>query len=292
MTSATDRPGTLQAIGDLFGAFASRRFASSRAWQIGEAAIVEWTMTGTQTGAFMGATPTQKPVSFRGLTLLWFNLNGLINEVHIYFDCGAVLAELGSPPNATIQAGPAPASAASPLLMLAGGTPEEKANVAVVNASWDALEAKSEAGYLAPIADDVEVTRLDRAAPERGKEERKKYFRWVVSGVSSLSQTPLNAWGAGNYVLEEYTITGVHSGKLIPTPPSGHALRLHYVDIDEMQNGKIVRTWTYGNSVELYAEAGVIPSASPGPGLGSATTPTAASSAAPSKPAPKPAGKP
>jgi predicted ester cyclase len=292
MTSATDRPGTLQAIGDLFGAFTARTFASSRAWQIGEAAIVEWTMTGSQTGAFMGAAPTQKPVSFRGLTLLWFNLNGLINEVHIYFDCGAVLAGLGSAPNPTIQAGPAPAPAASVVLTLAGGTPEEKASVAVVNASWDALEAKSEAGYLAPIADDIEVTRLDRASPERGKEERKKYFRWVVSGVSSLSQTPLNAWGAGNYVIEEYTITGVHSGKLIPTPPSGHALRLHYVDIDEMQSGKIARTWTFGNSLELYAEAGAIPSASPGPGVASGTTPNAVSSAVPTKPGPKPAGKP
>ena len=80
----------------------------------------------------------------------------------------------------------------------------------------------------------------------------------------SLSQTPLNAWGVGPFVIEEYSITGVHSGKLYNAPPSGHALRLHFVDIDEVREGKVVRTWTYGNSLELYAETGAVPHAAPG----------------------------
>jgi predicted ester cyclase len=64
-------------------------------------------------------------------------------------------------------------------------------------------------------------------------------------------------------VIEEYTINGVHSGKLTSTPPSGHTLRLSYLDIYELQNGKIARAWTYGNSLELYAQAGLLASASP-----------------------------
>jgi predicted ester cyclase len=150
------------------------------------------------------------------------------------------------------------------VVTIAGGTPEEKANVAVVDASWDALEVRNEVGYLAPFADDVEVTRSDRVSTERGKNERKKFFRWMTTGVSSLAHTPANAWGAGTFVIEEYTINGVHSGKLTSSPPSGHTLRLEYLDIYELQNGKIARAWTYGNSLELYAQAGVIPSASPG----------------------------
>jgi ketosteroid isomerase-like protein len=275
MPGATERNGTLQALTDLFGAFTGRKYAPSRVWQIGEAAVVEWTMTGLQSGPWMGVSPTQKPVAIRGVSLLWFNLNGLINEVHVYFDCGAVLAELGAAPNSTVQTGPAPVLAPSSVLTVAGGTAEEKANVAVVNASWDALEVKNEGGYLAAFADDVEVTRFDRVAPERGKDERRKFFRWVTAGISSLAQTPLNAWGAGNVAIEEYTIGGVHSGKLIPTPPSGHTLRLNYVDIYEMQNGKITRAWTYGNSLELYAQAGVIPSGSPVP-VAAFTQPAAA----------------
>jgi ketosteroid isomerase-like protein len=262
---ATDRPGTLKALDDLLGSFTARTYAPSRVWQIGEAVVVEWVMKGTQSSPWMGVAPTQKEVTIRGVTLQWFNLNGLINEVHVYFDCGSILAQIGAPPNKAIEAGPPGVLSPSPALTVATGSADEKANVAIVNASWDALEAKNEAGYMAPMADVVEVTRADRTAVEKGKDDRKKYFRWVVNGVSSLTQTPLNAWGAGGFVIEEYTITGVHSGKLTAQPPSGHALRLHYVDIDEMQNGKIVRTSTYGNVLEIYAESGAIPNAAPGP---------------------------
>jgi ketosteroid isomerase-like protein len=264
MSGATDRNGTLQAFTDLLGAFSGRKYAPTRVWQIGQAAVVEWTMTGLQSASWMGLNPSEKPVAIRGVSVLWFNLNGLIGEVHVYFDCGAVLAQLGAAPNAAIQTGPMPSLALSPGVTIAGGTAEEKANVATVNASWDALEAKNEAGYLAPFADDVDVTRFDRVLPEHGKDARRKFFRWVTTGVSSLAQTPLNAWGAGDFVIEEYTINGVHSGKLISTPPSGRTLRLDLLDIYEMQNGKIVRAWTYGNSLEAYAQAGAIPIATPG----------------------------
>jgi hypothetical protein len=284
-SDATDRPGTLKALEELFGGFSARKFSPSRVWQIGEAAVVEWTMTGTDAAPWMGAPPTQKEVGIRGVTLLWFNLNGLINEVHIYFDCGSILAQLGAVPNKAILAGPPVIAAPSATVVVAGGTVDEKANVALVNASWDALEAKNEAGYLAPIADAIEVTRTDRPTVEKGKEDRRKFFHWVASGVSSLAQTPLNAWGAGNYVIEEYTITGVHSGNLTAGPASGHALRLHYLDIDELQNGKIIRTWTYGNALELYAESGAIPNAAPGPS-NAAPQPSASASAAQAKPLP------
>jgi predicted ester cyclase len=286
-SDATDRPGTLKALDELFGAFSSRKLATTRLWQIGEAAVVEWAMTGTQSGPFMGVAPTQKEIGISGVTLLWFNLNGLINEVHVYFDCGAVLAQLGAAPNKAILSGPPVTLAPALVVTVAGGTPEEKANVTLVNASWDALEDKNESGYMAPFADAIEVTRMDRLGVEKGREDRRKFFRWVATGISSLAQTPLNAWGAGPYVIEEYTFTGVHSGALTSSPPSGHALRLHYVDIDEMQNGKVVHIWTYGNSLELYAESGAIPNAAPGSPV--VALPPAPSAAVPAKPPP---GKP
>ena len=284
-SSATERNGTLQALSELFGSFSGRKYAASRMWQIGDSAVVEWTMTGVHSGPWMGVNPTQKPVAIRGVSLLWFNANGLIIDLHLYFDCGAVLAELGAPPNAAITTGPVPVLAASSALTVASGGPEERANVAIVNASWDALEVKNESGYLAPFADDVEVTRFDRVSSDHGKDDRKKFFRWVTTGMSSLAQTPLNAWGAGNFVIEEYTLGGVHSGKLTTTPPSGHSLRLNYLDIYELQNGKIARAWTYGNSLELYAQAGVIPNATPGVAAPLSPSPASPSPAAP--PAPK-----
>jgi ketosteroid isomerase-like protein len=264
MSSTTEINGTLPALTELFEGFTSREYAPSRIWQIEDAVVVDWTMTGVHTGSWMGVSATQKPVAIRGATLLWFDPKGLILDVHVYFDCGAVLAQLGAAPNPTVTTGPAPVLAASPALTVASGTPEEKASIAIVNTSWDATEVRNEAVYIAPFTDDVEVTRFDRSNVDHGKDERKKFFRWLTTGMSSIAQDPLNTWVAANFVIQEYTIGGVHSGKLIPTPPTGHALRLHYLDIYEMQSGKIARAWTYGNSLEMYAQAGVIPRASPG----------------------------
>src|ERR1700685_2716045 len=48
MPGASERKGTLQAITDLFGAFSGRAYVPGRIWQIGEAAAIEWTITGIQ----------------------------------------------------------------------------------------------------------------------------------------------------------------------------------------------------------------------------------------------------
>jgi ketosteroid isomerase-like protein len=232
-------------------------------WQLDSVVVAEWEMTAAQSGEWMAVKPTQKPVTIHGLTVLFFDQNGLVSDTHCYFDVGAVLAELGGAPK-SIEA---PAPIAVPPVMtpvVAQKSEDEKTNVVTVNTSWDALEAKNEAGYLAPIADDIEVFRLDRAAPEKGKAGRKAFYKWITGGMSSLSQTPSNAWGVGAFVIEEYTLAGVHAGRLTDAAPSGHALRLHLLDIDEMKDGKIVRTWTYGNSLELYAETGQVPRATPG----------------------------
>jgi hypothetical protein len=279
MQEVSDRDGMVKALDDLFGAFSGRKYAASRVFQVGETAIVEWAMLAVHSGDWMGVKATQKSVGIKGITLYTFNLNGLINDVHVYFDVGAVLAQLGAGPKGVEVPAP-PTLAATPMVVVAGGTPEEKSHVITVNASWDALESKNEAGYLAPMADTIEVLRLDKTAPQIGKEGRKRFFQRITHGLSSLTQTPLNAWGIGPYVVEEYSITGVHSGKLTEGPPSGHAVRLHAVDVSEIadtgaglgdggaagapSSAKIVRTWTYSNSLELLAETGEAEHASPG----------------------------
>jgi predicted ester cyclase len=226
------------------------------------AIAIEWSMSGVQAHEWMGVAPAQKHVTITGLALYWFDQNGLVSDTHLYYDVGAVLAELGAAPKGVEP--PAPSSPLGATLVVGTGSDVEAKNVAMVNASWDAFEARNESGYLAALADDIEVFRSDRGAPEKGKAERKKFFKWATGGIGSLAQNPLNAWGVGAFVVEEYTLTGVHSGNLTGGPPSGHALRLHYVDVDEVEGGKVVRTWTYGNSLELYAETGQITRAAPG----------------------------
>ncbi len=262
LSEATDRDGDVKALGELFGAFSGRRFLAGRSWLAANAVITEWTMTGTHHHAWMGLAATERPVTIRGLGLFWFDTKGLVSDTHLFFDVGATLVALGGVAPKGVEA---PAVVPSETTVVAAtGAEAERQNLAIVNASWDALEAKSEAGYLAPFTDETDLVRLDRAAPEHGKADRRKYFKWATTGIGSLAQTPLNAWGVGSFVIEEYSLTGVHSGKLTDAPASGHALRLHFVDVDELRDGKVVRTWTYGNSLELYAQTGQVERAAPG----------------------------
>jgi ketosteroid isomerase-like protein len=264
MLTATDRPGTLKALEDLLGAFTDRKLAPIRVWQVDPVVVLEWAMTGVQSGEWMGVKATQKPVTIHGLTVLFFDHNGLIADTHCYFDVGVVLAQLGAAPVKSIEV-PTPLTPPGNVTpIVAQGNADEAKNVKLVTDSWDDLEARKEAGYLAPIADDIEVFRLDRAASERGKAARRAYFKWVTTGISSLQQTPSGKWGMGPYVIEEYTLEGNHAGRLTDVAPSGHALRLHYVDVDEMKDGKIVRTWTFGNSLELLAQTHQVERATPG----------------------------
>jgi predicted ester cyclase len=260
LAEATDRTGALKELEDLFGAFAGRAVTVGRVWQPPHVVVVEWTLTGTQAREWLSVKPTQKQVSIHGVVLLWFDTNGLVADTHLYFDAGAVLAQLGGAPKGIEAPASAPMGTG---VVIPTDSDAEKQNVSIVNGSWDAFEGGKEAGYLAPLADDIAVFRLDRA-PERGTSERKKFYRWLHGGIGSLQQTPLNAWGVGPFVIEEYSITGAQSGKLTDAPVTDHALELHFLDIDELKDGKIISTWTFGNSLELYSETRAFDRAAPG----------------------------
>jgi predicted ester cyclase len=260
LAEATDRAGALKELEDLFGAFSGRAVTVGRIWQSGHFVVAEWAMTGTQAREWLSVKPTQKQVSIHGVVILSFDTNGLVDDTHLYFDAGAVLAQLGGAPKGIEAPATAPMGTG---VVIATSSDAEKQNVAIVNGSWDAFEGGKEAGYLAPIADDIAVFRLDRG-PERGKSERKKFYKWLHGGIGSLQQTALNAWGVGPFVIEEYSITGAQSGRLTDAPVTDHALDLHFLDIDELKDGKIVSTWTFGNSLELYAETRAFDRAAPG----------------------------
>jgi predicted ester cyclase len=261
---ATNREGAFKELAELFGPFSQRAFTVGREWDAPSVVITEWAMTGVQSGVFMGVAPAQKPVFIKGLGIFWFDQQGMIVNTHLFFDIGAVLAQVGKAPKGIEAPLPPAPGATVPPAVMAAGSDDEKKNLATVNASWDAFEAKKETGYLAPLSNDIDVLRLDRAAPEHGKADRKKFFKWAAAGIASLSQTPTNAWAVGPFVIEEYTLEGVQSGPLTDAPSSGHALRLHYCDVDEFANGEVVKTWTYGNSLELYAEIAQVTLAAPG----------------------------
>jgi steroid delta-isomerase-like uncharacterized protein len=246
---------------DLLGAFDDRRFVASRTWltdstQTLNTQAMEWTMTGLQARAWQGVPPTGKPVTIKGLMLLWATDDGIITEVHVYFDEDVIKGQLGAGP-LDLRGLPTPAAPGGPSKVLerTGSAAAEKANVATFRAMLQALEDGHEPAFLATMTEDVGVFTLDDAEPLRGRDAARSYFKNVRRGVRQVDTVVENAWGVGSFVIVEYSITGLQIAPLPRIPLAGseglHPLHTQFVDIAEIQDGKIAQIWRYCDPISF-----------------------------------------
>jgi|HubBroStandDraft_4_1064222.scaffolds.fasta_scaffold50703_2 ketosteroid isomerase-like protein len=235
----------------LFGAFDDRKMTLTRIWRTPNEQTVEWTMTATHAREWKGVAPTHKPVTIKGVTLLWTKDDGSITDIHVYFDVAVVKAELGvgpkdvEPPAASAP----PAGGPQDLLQASPPSADETKDVDVVKSAFDSLENLSEAGYVGAMADDVEVYSLEHAAPVmHGKADAKAYYKAMHKAIGQLDTTIMGEWGVGKFAIVEYSIAGEQIGPIQWIPAQrDKVVRFELVDICELRDGKIARVWRYDN---------------------------------------------
>ncbi len=232
----------------LFGAFDQRKTAVSRVWRTEETQTVEWTLSGVQARDWLGVPASQKPVTMRGITLLWTNDDGSITDARIYFSVAAIKAELGVGPKdlqeraASYQV---PPPSAPPVEKQ--GTDAERTNKQLVHGALDALEERKEAAYYDAFTDDVAIDSLG-APPIHGKDELKAYYKAMHKSVGQLDTTVANNFGIGDFAVTEYTISGENIGPGTNNPNADHSVRMYIVDVSQMRDGKIAHVWRFGGA--------------------------------------------
>jgi len=232
----------------LFGAFDQRRFVTTRVLRTASEQTTEWTMAGTHARDWMRVVATQKPVSIRGLTLVWTKDDGSILDVHVYFDVAAVKAQLGAAPKGLVAI-PPPAMPTEPPQVV-DQTGKEPDNVGTVRTALDAFE-KNEAMYLGALTDDVEVHTIERAEPTHTKDEARAYYKAMHKAITQLDTTVTDGWSIAQYAVVEYTIAGEQLGPIGWVPAQKDAvIRLHLVEVNELRDGRIARIWRYDNPAE------------------------------------------
>ena len=224
----------------LFGAFDQRKVEVTRIWRTDETQIVEWSMSGVHAREWMGVPATQKQVQIRGIALLWTKDDGIITDVHVYFNVAAIKAELGVGPKDLQE------RAATLQLPVATAPPIEKQDDAVekhdkqtVRDSLDAFEQGKEADYLNAFTNDVIIETLT-APPSHGKDDLRAYYRTSWRTIGQLDTTIANLWGIGSFAIVEYTISGDVVGAAMPT-----SIRHYLLDVIEMREEKIAHVWRY-----------------------------------------------
>jgi ketosteroid isomerase-like protein len=249
---ARGKDAVVKAHQTLFGAFDKRTLAMTRLFRTDSAQAIEWTLTGVQARDWMGAAATNKPVAFKGLTLLFTKDDGTISEAHAYFDVAVVKTQLGLGPKELAALTPTPAATGAPQVFEATHTPDEARNVTEARAVLDALEKNDEAAYVATMTDDVVVETLQRAQPMRGRDDQKAYFKAMHRAIGMLDTTLDNSFGVTRFAVAEYFIAGEQLGSLGWLPAQrDKVIRLQVVDVMELRDGKVAHVWRYDNPSQI-----------------------------------------
>jgi hypothetical protein len=244
---AHGREEVVKAHDALFGAFEQRSFVPTRVLLTDSSQVLEWTMTGVHKAS-------RKPVTIKGLVLLWTKDDGTISDVHLYFDEAVVKAQRGEGPTALQGLPPVALPSQAPAEVEQARSPEETANVALVRAEVQALEDNKEATYVATMTDDVEVTTLESAAPSRGKAGARAYFAAMRKAIGYLDTSIDNAWGVGPFVAVGYQILGEQRGPIGWIPVQKDKLiKMSVVDVVEIRDRKIARVWRYDNPSQIVS---------------------------------------
>ena len=143
-------------------------------------------------------------------------------------------------------------------MTIAKGTPEETKNLAAAKAFNGAFESKKESDFVGPLADDVEWNDFMQPESSKGKDAAKKFFGGFVKSFPDAKQDLTSSFAVGDFVIHETSFTGTQKGALGPIKATNKQVNLHGVDVIQFsKDGKVVKGWTYGNSIELVGQLGL-----------------------------------
>ena len=233
----------------LFTSFPDLKFSVDRVWQKGNVAVATWHWSGTDTGGFLGKKATGRRAGVPGVTIGYYNSDGLVREVHVYEDGVNLVQQLDATAKAgSFRAPPAEAPTAMEIIVSSGGA-DEAQGLAAAKTFYDALETKKEPVATALFGADATVD--DFALPPRtgkGPVAWKALYASWLGNFGNYTELPLYSQLAVNdYVISERVLKGT----------LGAPVNLHCVDIAQQKDGKMVHFWTWSNSLELVAQVGV-----------------------------------
>ncbi len=244
-----------------FDAFKDVKFWISREWVKQDVAAIEFGWTGTHSGDFLGVKASDKPAGTTGLMLVTYDNDGHIKQETRYSDLATVFTQVG-----LIKGKPRaiPTPVASPEINFAKGTPDEDKNLAVAKGLNDTFASKKEADFLAPLADDVEWNDVGMGETSKGKDGAKKFYNGFLKAFPDAKSELTSSFAVGDYVIAESSFTGTHKGDMGPIKATKRPVNLHGVDVFQFSNGKIVKGWSYGNSIEFVGQVGLFHPPAPG----------------------------
>jgi steroid delta-isomerase-like uncharacterized protein len=267
-------------VGAFVDALPDLRIEVHRTVAQGSSAAIEWTATGTFTGAPMtGLAPTGARVTLRGLDVMEVE-RGLVVRNAAYFDTGGVARDLGLQPPAGSRGEKAALALANSVIRLKdffltpAPIPPQRRTVALpdgATASPEALARRVFALLNVQDLDTVErtlwserlvVDDVTAPAPLIGARAVRAYFAELLAGVPDFVNEPQQVFGDDRTAVVLWEATGTNVGEpMRGLRATGRRLRLRGVDLMEFEDGRLVRNTIYYDSQTMARQLGVAPRA-------------------------------
>jgi ketosteroid isomerase-like protein len=214
-------------------------------------AVVEWVVTGTNTGDMPMMKATKRPFGVHGVSIVTFADSGLIKEEHRYFDMPTQMLQLDAKAKKGTFRPIAEQPTDKPAMLAPAGNDGEKKNLEVANAVYDAIDTHKVDDVLKFMSPDLEGDDYTEPAPRKGTKSVKEYLGVFFKAMPDLKQDRNAQIAAGDLVVTEGVMHGTLKGNLGPLKATKKPISLHFVDIVQVKDGKFVHLTTYANSMEM-----------------------------------------
>ena len=250
----TDPSSMRRDLEALYLAFPDADLSVSRVLATGNVALMEWVITGTNKGDFMGLGVTGKTIGYRGVSVLMFDDFGQVSHETMYFDLGTVMGQLGLGPKGLKVR---PADVASPVEpeIIFGDDPSTVDNVAALKDLYAALDRHDEKAVLAKTSDQL----LFSAAPRSTDLKRTDYVKSIrdeALGFSDCKTETVACWSIGPWAACETLWTATMKGEALGMRPNHQKGSVHGIDLVKLESGKIARIESFSNGAETTASFG------------------------------------
>jgi steroid delta-isomerase-like uncharacterized protein len=248
------RAGVAANMAEWFETFKDAKLGFSRVWVKGDTMAIEWVINGTLHGDLFGVKGADQPIGHYGLSIVTFNADGKVTKENRYGDLGTVMTQVGG---VKAKPRPIPEIPAKPDVVTAKGTPDEEKNVEIAKASLAALEGKKEGDFLGALSDDIEHDGLFALETTKGKADAKKFYKSFTTAFPDAKFDVTRTLAIGDYAIVESVLKATQNGALGTIKATKKPIAIHLVDIFKIKDGKVVRAWTYQNSLEMQQQLGL-----------------------------------
>lgn len=223
----------------------------SRVFMKDNLAVVEWVVTGTNTGDMPQMKATKRPFGVHGASVVTFADSGLIKEEHRYFDMPTQMAQLDAKAKKGTFRPIAELPAGKPETVASTGSADEQKNLDQMNGLYQAIDDKKVDEVLKHISENSDGDDYTEPASRKGTKAVKEYLGVFFKAVPDLKQDKIVQIAAGDLVVNEVNLHGTMKGNLGPIKATKKPISLHFVDIAQFKDGKVVHMTSYANSMEL-----------------------------------------